>query len=460
MSTGETRRSTGAVSVGSGLPVVAIIGRPNVGKSALFNRLARRRLAIVHHEWGITRDRVSTEVRWGGRRFELQDTCGVSLPAGSRADDELMAAAHRQVAAAVEEAHVLILVVDAHGLAPFDFEVADIARKAGKPVVTAANKADNAELERRAAEAAELGFPVVAVSALHGRGVRELLEAVVGHLPPHGEAEEGISPLRVAVVGRPNAGKSSYVNRILQQERMVVSAVPGTTRDAVEIPFMLGDPAEGRRFVLIDTAGLRKRGKAKTAVEKFSLLRTEASIRRADIVVLMLDAVAGPHKQDKKAVWMIDAEGKGGLILVNKWDLVSEVSEEEYERGLREHLPFARYLPVVFVSAKTGWNIERSLEALDFVAGRIGARVGTGILNRVLQEAVERHRPVFRTGRPFKLYYAAQTGQRPPEFTLFVNRVRGLPTDYESYLENSLRRAFGFEGTAIRLRLVPHRAVR
>ncbi|HIE11495.1 MAG TPA: GTP-binding protein [Kiritimatiellae bacterium] len=263
--------------------------------------------------------------------------------------------------------------------------------------------------------------------------------------------------IRVVVAGRPNVGKSSYINALLDEERLVVSPTPGTTRDAVEIPFRIGNAADGRRYLLVDTAGMRKRGKARTAVEKFSLLRTEASIRRSEVVILMIDAVEGPHRQDKKVGCMITRWGKGGLILVNKWDLADGVSQSEYEQGLRRCLPFLSHLPVVFVSALRGRNIDVSLEALDFVAAQLDARVGTGMLNRVLQAAVEQHRPVFRDGRPFRLYYAAQTGTRPPQFTLFVNRVKGFPKTYEAYLINCLRRAFGFEGVAIRLRLCPHR---
>ncbi len=438
-------------------PVVAIIGRPNVGKSALFNRLAGKRIAIVHHERGITRDRITCEVEWNGRYFELQDTCGISIPVGAHADDQLIDAAHRQVESAVREASVLVMVVDIHGLAPMDFEVAEVARRSGKPVIVAANKADNPQLDSQAAEMEEVGFPVWPVSALHGRGIGPLLDEVVRRLPPAAPAAAGPPSIRVVVAGRPNVGKSSYINALLKEERMVVSPVPGTTRDAVEIPFRVGDAAEGRRYLLVDTAGMRKRGKARTAVEKFSLLRTEASIRRSDVVILMIDAVEGPHRQDKKVGYMINEWGKGGLILVNKWDLASGVSEREYEEGLRRYMPFLSHLPVVFVSAMTGRNIDVSLEALDFVAAQLDARVGTGVLNRVLQAAVEQHRPVFRDGRPFKLYYAAQTGTRPPQFTLFVNRVKGLPGTYEAYLVNYLRRAFGFEGVVVRLRMCPHR---
>jgi len=349
--------------------IVAIVGRPNVGKSALFNRLVQRRVSIVHEEEGVTRDRVACEANWNGTRFELIDTGGLGHFDKEVSDDQIVAGTEAQAEIAIADASFIIFVVDlAAGLAPLDEEVARILHRSGRTVVIAANKADNPGRDANAYEFDLLGFPVFPVSALHNRGVNALMEELVPQLP-HEENPTEKKPLRVAVVGRPNAGKSSYINRLLRDERVIVSDIPGTTRDSIEIPFMIGKGETARHYQLIDTAGVQRETRSKSAVDWFSNLRTDKSIERADVVVLMLDAETGPTTRDKKvAAKVIDAQ-KGCLMLVNKWDLAEaadqKITQTQYLPALRNNLPFMGFAPILFVSAKSGYNIKRSIEAID-----------------------------------------------------------------------------------------------
>lgn len=432
---------------------VAIVGRPNVGKSAIFNRLIGRRLAIVHEESGVTRDRLVSEATWDGQGFEVIDTGGLARPEQARADSEIAAATRQQVAVAVEDAAVILLVVDiTAGVTPLDEGVAQLLRRSNRPVRVAANKADHPARDDLSVEFTALGWPVFPVSALHDRGFDALMEDVLRALPPAADLADQ-PRLKVAVVGRPNCGKSSFINRLLGRERVIVSAVPGTTRDSIEIPFSLGEGPSAGHYLLIDTAGMRKVGKVHDAVERFSIFRAEKSIRHADVAVLVLDAEQGPTEQDKHIAARVVEEHKGCVLLVNKWDLVrGRANQEEYARALQRELAFLSYAPLLFVSALTGYNIRRSLELINQVAAQVRTRLPTGVLNRTLRDAFERTQPPMVQGRRMKLYYATQAGTQPVRLQLFVNDPKLCPPAYQAYLVHALRDAFGLEGAPVVLR--------
>jgi GTP-binding protein len=427
--------------------IVAILGRPNVGKSALFNRLAGKRIAIVHAQSGVTRDRLVREVVWNQERFELVDTGGVSGPGGLDAID---AGIRQQAEAALEDAAAVILVTDIQsGLHPMDEEVADLIRRSGCPAFVAANKADGERFDSSTPDFQRLGFPVFAVSALQNRGVSELMDEVLQTLPVV-ENETLETPLRVAVVGRPNVGKSSYVNRLLRNNRVIVSNVAGTTRDSIEVPFSMGRGPQARHYTLVDTAGIRRMGKIDNTVERFSLYRSERSIKDANVVVLILDAVQGPTAHDKKIASLIQKHNRGCVILVNKWDLAGdEVTQRQYGPALEKAMPFMGHCPIVFASARDGYNIRRTLEAIDYVAAQVTGTLPTGILNRTLQDAYEKVSPPAIGGRRLKLYYATQIGTDPVCVRVFVNRPDLVRPAYKLYLERSLRSRFGLEGAPV-----------
>ncbi len=431
--------------------VVAIVGRPNVGKSALFNRMLGRRLAIVHQESGVTRDRLICEVAWKGERFDLIDTGGLALMDGSkRHEDAFGEPIRRQVEVAIESAAIVLFVTDIQaGITPMDQEVRRLLKKSGRKVFLVANKADNLRDDLLAPEFEALGFPVFPVSAAHKRGVETLMTSVLAKLPP-APPFEAKDVLRVAVVGRPNVGKSSYINRLLGEERLIVSDVPGTTRDSIEIPFRIGKGPQARHYLLIDTAGMRKAGRVRNSVEKFSLFRAQKSVEHADVVVLIMDAEQGPTEQDKKVAALIAENRKGCILLVNKWDLATDtVKEKEYLAALKRHLFFLEFMPILFASAKSGYNIAKSIETIDYVAAQIRLQVSTGALNRIMRDAFDRFNPPSIKGHRLKLYYATQTGTNPIRFHLFVNDPKLCVPMYQSYLLNSLRRTLGLEGAPI-----------
>ncbi len=474
---------------------IAIVGRPNVGKSALFNRIAGRRIAIVHDQPGVTRDRISAEVEWRGCPFTLVDTGGIGLLRREKAEDIIAQAALDQVGLAIEAAAVIILVVNVQeGIVPLDREAAVRLRASGKPVLVAVNKVDTDRAEGGVVEFTELGFQkLFPVSAIHGEGIAALMDAATDLLPveaqpePVGEAAEltesgepaedqprpkrPAGPLKIAIVGRPNVGKSSIINALTQSERVVVSPIPGTTRDSVDVPFEI--EAEGARLscLLIDTAGMRKARRVNDSVEFFSVKRAEESIARCDIAILVLDAAAGITEQDKKVADKIVEARRACIVVVNKWDLMEEAVREarleeierrnrkENRRGERvmttlsefggwvqEHLFFLDYAPVIFTSAKSGFHLENLLEAIRYVAAQLQQKIPTAILNRTLQDAVERRQPVSAQGHRLKFFYATQVRQAPPTFLLFVNRGELFSEPYKKYLSDQLRRAFGFEG--------------
>ncbi len=429
--------------------VVAIVGRPNVGKSALFNRVAGLRLAIVHEEVGVTRDRISREVIWRDQRFELIDTGGIGFLDKAKTTDSIAHGTRAQVDVAIQDAAVVVFVVDiTSGVVPLDQEVAKLLRASGKKVFVAANKADHDRLDSGLPEFAALGFPVLPVSALHGRGVDTLMQFVLAELPPAGQhVEKGA--LRVAIVGRPNVGKSSFVNKLLGSERVIVSEVPGTTRDSIEIPFTIGEDKSARHYTLIDTAGMRKVGKVHGSVERFSLFRAEQSIEHADVVVLMLDAEQGPTVQDKKIAAKILDEKKGCVLIVNKWDLAKGIKTKEYEDALRKVMFFLNFAPMVFVSAKSGFNMRESIDVIDEVASQVRATLTTGLLNRVMRDAFDRVQPPMVQGKRLKYYYCTQTGTQPVRVRFFVNETTRVTPAYRTYLMSQLRKVFGLLGAPV-----------
>ncbi len=430
------------------LPVVVLLGRPNVGKSTLFNRLLRRRQAIVAPVPGVTRDRLYAQVSWRGRRFLLVDTGGLD-PRPARARDGepgLAEAAARQALAAVEEADLVVLVVDGKtGLHPDDEAIAGLLRRSGKPVLVAVNKVDRAAEEPAAAEfyALGLGEPVP-VSAEHGLNAGDLLDRVAAALPEgDGEEDQAAAAVRVCVVGRPNVGKSSLVNRLVGRERMIVSDVPGTTREPVDLRWEAG----GRVFELVDTAGLRRRSRIADDVEFYGVVRTLRAVERCHVALVVLDATAGVVEQDKKIAGYVHERGRGCVLVLNKWDLMGGADQRQAEGEVRRALPFLAYAPVVCTSALTGLGLDRLPALVARVADNHAARVPLEDLERAVEQAKALHAPPGR----LEVGGAVQVGVRPPTFVIFVNDPGLVPRGYERYLENRLRERFDFTGTAIRL---------
>lgn len=434
--------------------VVSLVGRPNTGKSALFNRLARRRVAIVFDQPGVTRDRVTREVELGGRRLMLVDTGGIAFDR-SVTGDPLDEATREQAALAVEDSAVCVVVVDARaGVTPLDAEVVARVRESGVPCLVAANKCDRPEDDALAEEFARFGIPVLAVSAEHGRGVEELVSQVVARLPPAAPDESAARPLRVAVVGRPNAGKSSYVNRLLNAPRVIVSEIAGTTRDAVEVPFTIGSGPEARHYMLVDTAGMKPHTKmSKTSVDNFSLFRSEQAIEEADVVLLLIDAQMGPTMQDKRIAGKILAANRACVVLCQKWDLAQAAGMTETKAlpALRQMMPFLNFAPVVFCSNASGYNIRRTVDAIDRAAASASERLPTGLLNRVLMTATKKTLSPMMRGRRLKVYYGLQVSTNPQTIRLFVNDPKLVTPAYLSFLEKSIRARFGLEGAPMRI---------
>lgn len=436
---------------------IAIVGRPNVGKSALFNRIVGRRVSIVHEECGVTRDRVVCETEWDEQQFDLIDTGGLGTIDSRSTADVIVNRTNDQVEIAVQDAAAIIFVVDlTAGVVPMDAEVARRLHRADRPVFIAANKADNRVRDDNTDDFDSLGFPIFPVSALHNRGIDSLMEAVLSELPP-GENRTKRNPLRVAIVGRPNAGKSSYINRLLKSDRVIVSDIPGTTRDSIEIPFSIGSGQQARHYQLIDTAGVNRRNRRSGAVEHYSHMRAEESINSADVVILLLDASEGPTLQDKKLAARILEARKGCVLMVNKWDLTegTEVTQTKYEPALRKEMQFLGFAPLLFISAESGYNIKRSIEVVDYVAAQVETQLTTGILNRVIQDAMAKTPPPIVKGRPLKVYYATQSGTKPIFIKLFVNNTLRATSTYKRYLISQIRKAFGLEGAPIKLKLIP-----
>ena len=430
-------------------PIIAIVGRPNVGKSTLFNRLAGRRLAIVEDVPGTTRDRLYTDIEWKFAGLTLVDTGGL----WPEADKEMELLVRLQVEEAIEEADVILFLTDVTtGVLPDDFVIADLLRRSSKPVVLAVNKADNPTRRDEASLFYELGLDeVFPISAYHDQGTRELMDRIVSLLPDVEEAEDAPDMPKIAIVGRPNAGKSSLLNALLGQERAIVADKPGTTRDTVDTIVTW----EGQDMLLIDTAGIRRRGRIEAGIEYFGSLRALRAIQRADVALLVLDAVEGVTAQDTHIAGYIRDAFKGAILLVNKWDVVAaedwKKPQEAWEGTVRHRFRFMDYLPIMFISAKERRGIKGILPASLKVYQQRQERVSTGPLNQLLAKALEAHAPPSRKGRQLKIHYATQAEISPPTFVFFVNDRELVHFSYERYLENQLRRAFGFTGTPVRM---------
>ena len=429
-------------------PVVAVVGRPNVGKSTFFNYLSGRRISIVEETPGVTRDRIYSDVEWRGRTFALVDTGGIE-PFSA---DEIAGQMRFQAQAAVESADAVVFMVDVRdGLTAADEEVADLLRKSGKPMVVAVNKADTpGPMPAQAFEFFDLAMgDVHTVSSIHGLGMGDLLDAIFDMLPPESGDEGPEGAIRIAVVGKPNVGKSSFANKALGEERMITSDVPGTTRDAVDIECTRG----GDRFIFIDTAGIRRRSKVTASIERYSVMRAWSAIERADVCLLMVDAQEGVTEQDARIAGYAHDAGKASAVLVNKWDLIAKDTgvAEKYRDGVLTKLGFMRYAPVQFISALTGQRVESVFGLVRGIYANASFRVPTGLLNDILIEAMSTAQPPSDKGKRLKIYYMSQVGIRPPTFVTFVNDMSLMHYSYARYIENSLRRAFRFEGTPIRL---------
>lgn len=427
-------------------PIVALVGRPNVGKSTLFNRLVGERLAIVEEMPGTTRDRLYADAEWAGAPFTVVDTGGLVLGDS----DDLTAQVRAQAQLAMGEADVIVFLTDVReGLTPADRDIAELLRRTERPVFLAVNKADNPQRRLEAVEFWELGLgQPYPISALHGTGTGDLLDRVVAAFPRREEEEED-EVVKLAIVGRPNVGKSSLLNRLLGQERAIVSEAPGTTRDAIDTELEW----EGEPLVLIDTAGIRRRGHIERGIEKYGVMRALRAIQRCDVALLLIDATEGVTAQDAHIGGYILEAGKSIVVLVNKWDLVQKTPHTmaEYTEQVRAALRFLSYVPVLFISAKTGQRVDQVIPTALAVRAARHVRVPTSELNQLVQEATARHAPPSKAGKRLRFYYATQPSTDPPTFVFFVNDVRLVHFSYERYLENRIRERYGFLGTPLRL---------
>lgn len=428
--------------------VLAIVGRPNVGKSTLFNKLAGERVSIVEDIPGITRDRIYFDTEWNGRPITVIDTGGIE----PKTDDIILSKMKMQAELAIETADVIAFVCDVRaGLTAADRDIAVMLIKSGKPVVLCVNKIDSiGSLPMEYYEFYELGFDgdPIALSSLHGTGTGDLLDRVLELAPSDGEEEEDDS-IKVAVIGKPNAGKSSIINRILGEDRVIVSDIPGTTRDAIDTKV----ENEYGKYTFIDTAGIRRQKKVIDRVEKYSVLRSHSAVERADVCLIMIDATAGITEQDEKIAGLSHEAGKAAIIVVNKWDLVEKdnSSVKKFTDDIREALAYMPYAPILFVSAKTGQRVDKLFERINYVNEQTCMRISTGMLNDVLNDAVSRVQPPTDKGKRLKIYYMTQVSTKPPTFVIFVNDAELFHFSYQRYIENKLREVFGFSGTPIRI---------
>ena len=428
------------------LPVVAVVGRPNVGKSTLFNKLIGQRLSIVEDTPGVTRDRIYGKCEWLGREFMLVDTGGIE----PESNDIILSQMRRQSELAITSANVIILVTDIKsGVTSTDMEVAQMLLKSGKPVVLCVNKVDNVgEPPMELYEFYNLGlgepFPV---SSVHGHGTGDMLDEVLKYLPDVTEEEEDEDAVKVAVIGKPNVGKSSLINRICGEERVIVSDIAGTTRDATDTDI----ENEFGKFVFIDTAGIRRKSKVLESVEKYSVLRAYMAVDRADVAVIVIDATVGFTEQDSKVAGYAHEKGKACVVAVNKWDALEKDGKtmNEFRKKLEDDFSFMSYVPFVFVSAKTGLRIDKLFETIRYVKEQNSVRIATGKLNEVLAYATQRVQPPSDKGRRLKIYYMTQVSTNPPSFVFFVNRAELFHFSYQRYLENQIREVFSLDGTPI-----------
>ncbi|SFK92188.1 GTP-binding protein [Paenibacillus sp. 1_12] len=428
-------------------PIVAIVGRPNVGKSTIFNRIVGDRLAIVEDMPGVTRDRLYGVGEWLDHNFSVIDTGGIEI----EGDSELLRSVRAQAELAIEESDVIIFMVDGKaGITAADSEVAELLFRAKKPIVLAVNKIDNIKRQDDIYEFYSLGFGTpYGISGSHGTGLGDLLDAVVASFPEDDEEEYGEDVIRVALIGRPNVGKSSLVNAILGEDRVIVSDVAGTTRDAIDTPF----ERDGQKYVIIDTAGMRKRGKVYENTEKYSVMRAMKAIERADVALVLINGEEGIIEQDKHVAGYAHEAGKAAIFVVNKWDMVEkdEKTMKEFTQKIRDHFLFMTYAPIVFLSAKTKSRLHKLLPVVVQVAEQHALRIPTHVLNDVISDAVAINPPPTDKGRRLRINYATQVTVKPPTIIVFVNDPEMMHFSYERYLENKIRAAFGFVGTPMRL---------
>ena len=429
-------------------PLVAIVGRPNVGKSCLFNKLTGKRISIVEDTPGVTRDRLYAECEWAGRTFDIVDTGGIE----PKTDSEILTFMRDQALAAIETATVIVLVCDINtGVTAADKEVANMLLRSKKPVVLAVNKMDSVgALNPDIYEFYALGVgDPIAVSAVHGHGTDEVLDLCLSYFPEETEEENEDDRIKITVIGKPNVGKSSIINRILGEERVIVSDMAGTTRDAVDTPL----ENEWGKYLLIDTAGMRKHSRVTDRIEKFSVMRAQTAIDRSDVCLIMIDARDGVTEQDTKVAGLAHEAGKASIIVVNKWDLVEKETNtmDKMREKIRADLSFMQYAPIVFVSALTGQRVDRIFELANYVNQQASTRITTGMLNNVLADAQARVQPPTDKGKRLKIFYMTQTGIKPPQFVLFVNDAELFHFSYQRYIENQIRATFGLEGTPIRM---------
>ena len=429
-------------------PLIAIVGRPNVGKSMLFNKIIGRRLSIVEDTPGVTRDRIYGESDWNGRKFRLVDTGGIE----PNTDNQILAFMREQAQIAIDNANVIIFVTDIKtGMTAADQEVAGMLQRSKKPIVLAVNKMDSTgAVDPDFYEFYNLGLgDPIAVSAVHGHGTGDLLDACLQYFPPEDEEEEDSDVIQVAIIGKPNVGKSSLTNRILGQQRVIVSNVAGTTRDAIDSYF----ENETGKYNFIDTAGMRKKSKVDDNIEKYSVLRATMAIERSDVCLIMIDAREGVTEQDTKVAGLAHEAGKACIIVVNKWDAIEKDGKtmDKMRQEVMRDLSYMTYAPIVFISALTGQRVDRLFELINYVNDQAATRISTGMLNSVLADATARVQPPTDKGRRLKIYYMTQVGIRPPHFVCFCNDARLFHFSYQRYLENQIRATFGLEGTPVRL---------
>ena len=430
-------------------PIVAVVGRPNVGKSTLFNALAGENISIVKDTPGITRDRIYADIHWLDMTFTLIDTGGIE----PRSDDPILKQMKTQAEVAVETADVIVFMVDVNvGLTAADRDIATMLKKSGKPVIPVVNKVDSiGELPMEYYEFYELGFDEdpIPLSSLHGTGSGDLLDRVLEICPADEEKEDDSDIIKVAVIGKPNAGKSSIINKILGEDRLIVSNVPGTTRDAVDTRL----DNEYGKFVFIDTAGIRRQSKVEDRIEKFSVLRAKMAVERADVCIIMIDANEGVTEQDEKIAGIAHEAGKASIICINKWDTVETEDKNtvEYDKKVYTALSYMMYAPTLYVSAKTGQRVTKLFEMITYVHNQNCMRVTTGMLNDVLNDAITRVQPPSDKGRRLKIYYMTEIGTKPPTFVIFCNDAELFHFSYQRYIENQLREVFGFRGTPVKI---------
>ena len=429
-------------------PLVAIVGRPNVGKSMLFNKLTGQRLSIVEDTPGVTRDRIYAPCEWRGRRFDLVDTGGIE----PGTDSEILLFMRKQAEIAIDNATVIVFLCDIQtGLTASDHEVASMLLKSGKPVVLCVNKMDQTGAENPDIyEFYNLGLgDPIAVSAVHGHGTGDLLDACLQYFPPDEEEEEDEDVVKVAVIGKPNVGKSSLVNRILGEERVIVSDMAGTTRDAIDNYF----ENEKGKYLFIDTAGMRRKSRVDDRVEKFSILRATLAIERCDVCLILIDGTEGVTEQDTKVAGLAHEAGKASIIVVNKWDIVEKDDKtmDKMCKDIRRDLSYMDYAPILFLSALTGSRVDKLFDAINDVSNQASMRISTGMLNEVLADATARVQPPTDKGRRLKVYYMTQVGIKPPHFVIFCNRADLFHFSYQRYIENQIRATFGLAGTPVKL---------